>query len=66
MAQVKIEDIIDHLDTEIRKALSATIKHHFPDLQFNDREIFRTFRRNVGRKCSTWETVSDDLVEKDI
>lgn len=64
MAKVRIEDIVDHLDTEIRSALRETIKNHFPDLNFDERELFRTFRRMVGRKCSIWEDVPDDLVEQ--
>jgi len=63
MAKVKIEDVIDHLDTEIRRALEETIKSHFPNQNFNAREVFRTFVRMVGRKCSTWENVPDHYVE---
>ena len=64
MAKVKIENIIDHLDTEIRRALEETIKDHFPNTNFDNRAVFRTFVRMVGRKCSTWEDVPDDFVEK--
>lgn len=63
MAKVKIEDIVDHLDTDLRKALAETIKQHFPNQPFSDRDVFRTFKRMVGRKCSTWETVPSHLVE---
>lgn len=64
MARVKIEDVIDHSDTDIRRALEETIKHHFPDTAFDKRAVFRTFLRMVRRKCSTWETVPDEYVEK--
>lgn len=30
MAKVKIENFFDHLDSEIRKALEATLNEHFP------------------------------------
>ena len=64
MAKVKIEDVIDHLDTEIRNALAETIKDHFPNQSFDERDVFRTFKRMVGRKCSTWESVPDQYVEQ--
>ncbi|MDY0904533.1 hypothetical protein [Pedobacter sp. CFBP9032] len=65
MAKVKIEEIIDYIDTDIRKALSETIKKHFPNEDFNDREVFRTFKRMISRKCSSWENVPDGFVEKE-
>jgi hypothetical protein len=65
MAKVKIEEIIDHLDTDIRKGLSDAVSRTIPDAEFNDRELFRHFIRAVGRKCSTWESVPDQYVEAD-
>jgi hypothetical protein len=64
MARVKIEEILDHLDSDIRNALQQTLEEHFPDQEFNPREVFRTFKRMVSRKCNTWETVPDKYVEK--
>ncbi|HTJ51872.1 MAG TPA: hypothetical protein VL443_20570 [Cyclobacteriaceae bacterium] len=63
MAQVKIEDVIDHLDSDIRKALEQTIKEVFPNQPFNSHQAFRIFVRMVRRKCNTWETVPDGLVK---
>ncbi len=65
MAKIKIEDVIDHLDTDIRNALELTIKKHYPDVDVDKRAVFRTFRRMVGRKCMIWENVPDNLVEKE-
>jgi len=64
MAQVNIEQIIDQLSSEMRKALVATIREHAPTCLVNDHALFRAFRRQVGRKCSTWETVPDQFVIK--
>jgi hypothetical protein len=65
MAKIKIEAILDKLDYEMRRALKATLEEHFPDSDFDTRAIFRTFKKQVYRKCSTWERVPDNLVEKD-
>ena len=63
MARVKIEEIVDHLGSEFRKALADAISKEIPNAQFDQYQIFRTFKRAVGRKCSTWETVPDHYVE---
>lgn len=65
MAKVKIEAIIDKLDYGMIRALKTTLEEHFPDSDFDTRAIFRTFKRQIYRKCSTWERVPDNLVEKD-
>lgn len=64
MAKVNIEQVIDHLSIEIRRALAETIKSQVPNASFDEREAFRTFIRVVRRKCNTWEEVPDNYVEK--
>lgn len=62
MTRVNIEETVDHLSTELRAALRETLKKHFPNQSFDEREVFRTFKKMVGRKCSTWEFVPDAFV----
>lgn len=64
MARVKIEEIVDHLGSEFGRAFEDTVKKVFPEASFDRNQLFREFRRNVGRRCNTWETVPDQLVEK--
>lgn len=63
MARVKPEEIVEHLDSEFRRALAAAVHQILPSAQFNEHQLFRAFKREVGRKCSTWEHVSDSYVE---
>jgi hypothetical protein len=64
MARIRIEHIVDHLDSDMRKALEAAVKEVLPDAGSFDRyELFRAFRRAVGRKCNTWESIPDSDVE---
>ncbi len=63
MARVKIEEVIDDLSSEIRSALEAAIKEVLPGAQFDSYELFRAFKRAVGRKCGTWEEVRDAYVD---
>lgn len=66
MARVKIERVLDYLDSDIRRALEETLKTHFPNVKFDEREVYRTFLRVVDRKCNTWERVPDNFVEKEL
>lgn len=65
MAKIKIEEVVDHLDHEFRRALEATLKEHFPNQSFDTRAVFRTFKKQVYRKCNVWEDIPDQLVEND-
>ena len=64
MAEVKIQEIFDHFISEFKRALEETIKEHFPNQNFDAQNVFRTFKRQVYRKCSVWENVPDQYVEK--
>lgn len=64
MARIKIEDVVDHLSSEIIRALEYAVKRVAPDAEFDPHQLFSKFRHELGRKCSTWEYVPDDYVEK--
>jgi len=63
MARVKIEQIVDHLSSEMRRALEDAVQRTCPDCRVDAHALFREFKRAVGRKCSTWENVPDHYVE---
>ncbi len=65
MARVKIEDIVEHLGSEFRKALISAVNDVDADADIDDRDLLRAFKNAVGRKFNTWETVPDEAVEKD-
>jgi len=65
MAKIKIEGIIDSLDHDLIGALEATLREHFPNQNFDVRAVYRTFKRQISKKCSTWERVPDRYVEKE-
>ena len=64
MASVQMEEIVDHLSTEVRRALEDAIQQVAPNARIDSYELFRAFRRAIGRKCSTWEQVPDHYVQK--
>jgi len=62
LAQIKIEKVMDKLDSEIRRALEDTFKEFAADVECDPYEVFRFFRRRVATKCRTWETIPDTAV----
>jgi hypothetical protein len=64
MARVKIEEIIEHLGSEMKSAMRAALANTAPDADVDANALYRAFVRAVGRKCSTWEQVPDSYVDK--
>lgn len=65
MAKIKPEEIIDHLSSDFRKALKGAVSEIMPGSVVDEYQLFRAFKRWVRRKCSTWERVPDQYVDKD-
>jgi len=63
MAKIKIEEVVDHLSSQMRSALRAALKEVAPTADVDEHALYRAFRRAVGRKCSIWEQVPDRYVE---
>ncbi|PMD83726.1 hypothetical protein BWI97_27075 [Siphonobacter sp. BAB-5405] len=64
MAEIKIEEVIDYLDYDMKYALEQTMKKHFPNATFSKEEVFKTFKAEVYRKCNTWEKIPDKLIKQ--
>ncbi len=64
MASVKMEEIVDHLSSEVRRALEDAVQQVAPNVRIDAHELFRAFSRAIGRKCNTWEQVPDQYVQK--
>ena len=64
MVGVRIQSIIEHLDHDMKRALEDAVSRALPDATIDRSELYREFRRAVGRKCSTWVNVPDRDVEK--
>jgi hypothetical protein len=62
MAQVMIEEIVDYLSNDFRRALEAAVLEVLPEAEVDRHELLRAFGRAVRRKFSTWKTVPDQYV----
>jgi hypothetical protein len=62
MAEIKIEDVVYHLDSEFKKALDDTMAKFAPNVEYGRNELFEFFLKRVYHHCSVWERVPDDCV----
>ncbi len=65
MAKVNIEEVINHLESDMRKVLDATIREHLPYQDFNSRNVFKSFKKQVNKKCRSWESVPNKFIRSD-
>lgn len=62
MAKIKMEEIVDDLSTEFRRALVLAVREVMPEAQVEEYQLYRAFKRTIGKKCGTWATVKDSHV----
>jgi hypothetical protein len=63
MAEVKIEDVVDHLESYFTKALIDTMNKFCPGAMFDNKALFKFFLRRIYDHCSVWEKVPDKCVK---
>ena len=63
MTEVRIENVVEHLRSEFKKALNDTMRELCPDASFDESEAFRHFLKRVGHRCRTWEEVPDSCIK---
>lgn len=63
MAQVNVTELVDQLEQELRPALKTAVRNTLPDTEFDDRVLYREFRKSVSRRFQTWHRVPDSCVK---
>jgi hypothetical protein len=63
MAKVKAAELVDHLGYQFKQALADALLKVAPDVQVDSQELFKEFKRAVGRRCRPWENVPSNCVE---
>lgn len=64
MARIKVEEVLDSLDSDLRVALGRAVRSTMPNAVFDERQLYKAFVREAYKKCSIWETVPDHYVEE--
>lgn len=62
MARVRLEDLVDHLDDELRAALKDAVRDTLPQVEVDEQALFRAFRQAIRRRCEHWERVPNDCI----
>ena len=62
MTQIKMEDIVMHLDEQMKNALVDTMKTYAPYVTYDVDSLYKHFAKRVYYHCRTWEPVPDDTV----
>lgn len=63
MAKIKVEDVLYHLDHDLKRALEETILEHYPNVTVDKNAVYKTFLKKAYRRCNVWESVPDNLVK---
>jgi hypothetical protein len=64
MARIKVEELLESLDSDLRVALGRAVRSQIPNATFDERTLYKAFCKEAYRKCSIWESVPDQYVEK--
>ena len=66
MTQVNVEDILEHLDSDIRPALAEAVEVVLDASDVDDQELYDAFLAALCQRLGTWETVPDDFCKDDL
>lgn len=65
MAKIRVEQVLDHLGPNLRRALDESVKNVIPGATFDADKLFSEFKRNVRLRCRQWEQVPSQYVDAD-
>jgi hypothetical protein len=63
MARVNITDLIEKLELELRPVLKKAVEVTIPDVEFDEKLLYREFRKAASRRFQTWERIPDSCVK---
>lgn len=65
MARVNLTEMIERLELELRPVLKKAVEATIPDVEFDDKLLYREFRKAASRRFQTWERIPDNCVKSD-
>lgn len=63
MARVNLTELIERLEVELRPVLKKAVEATIPDVEFDDKVLYREFRKAISRRFQSWERVPDSCVK---
>ena len=64
MAYIDIEEVIEYLDSDMKRALENALENYGIKEPIDRNRLFKEFVKSVRRKCSNREYIPDNLVDK--
>ena len=65
MARIKPNDLLDHLNPQIRAALDDAVDKTLPGVEVDKRQLYLAFRRALAARLKPWENVPNSAVDAD-
>lgn len=65
MARIKVQEIVDHLNPQMRGALDDAVSKVLPGVELDRRQLYLEFRLALLRRAKAWENVPNSSVDAD-
>ena len=63
MAKIKITGFVDELESELKQALTSTLRKHFDKDLYSIKEVYKTFVKEIEDKCNSWEHLPNKYIK---
>ncbi|HHS49855.1 MAG TPA: hypothetical protein ENN07_01935 [candidate division Zixibacteria bacterium] len=63
MARIKLEEALEYLWDDIQPSIEKAVREIVPSAEFESKELFRAFLREVGRRRHDWVNIPDNLID---
>jgi hypothetical protein len=63
MARINLTEMIERIELELRPVLKNAVEATIPDVEFDEKLLYREFRKAASRRFDTWERVPDSCVK---
>ncbi|RMD98529.1 MAG: hypothetical protein D6814_07395 [Calditrichaeota bacterium] len=65
MARVRIAEVIEHFDHEMKRALEEAVKRQLPESPIDRNTLYKDFVKAVRSRLRDWENVPNQMVDAD-
>ncbi len=62
MAKIKVDGLVEEMETEFKQALLSTLRRHFDKDTYSENEVVKTFMAQLKEKCNSWEEVPNKFI----
>ena len=63
MARVNLVELIERMELELRPVIKKAVQETLPDVEFDEKDLYREFRKAARRRFQTWERVPDTCIK---